>query len=143
MPSFRITQTSPSLADVVVGVTVKAMLELLGDCEAVSAFPKVQAYAQRWGEKEALAAADVDEFIQASRRSLHDQACALKTAICSAQTRLALPAKHRTSHFQNNVPCPRWTNMFCRYFQVFSSRVVDNAAPVYIPVLITNAIAVA
>ncbi|CAN0385338.1 unnamed protein product [Pylaiella littoralis] len=59
---------APSLADIVVGVTVKAVMESLGGGEEASAFVKVQAYAQRVGEIDscAQAAGAVGVFTQAS-----------------------------------------------------------------------------
>lgn len=66
------SQDSPSLADVVVGVTTKAAMALLGDGGEASVFPKVQAYLQRLGQIEACVrgAADVGTFTKASPRNL-------------------------------------------------------------------------
>lgn len=65
-------QDSPSLADVVVGVTARAVVALLGDGEAASAFPKVQAYLQRLGKIKACmrGAVDVGTFTKVSPRNL-------------------------------------------------------------------------
>lgn len=66
MPS----QDSPSLADMVVGVTTKAVMDFLGDDGEACTFPKIRAYLQRFAQVEACVrgAADVGTFIEASPR---------------------------------------------------------------------------
>lgn len=63
-------QESPSLADIVVGVTAKAVVVSLGQDEAECSFVKVKAYAQRIGELAACAQAAnaIGAFTEASTR---------------------------------------------------------------------------
>lgn len=46
----RDTQDSASLADVVVGVSLKAIVDALVDDKVMSGYPSVQAYVKRWSE---------------------------------------------------------------------------------------------
>lgn len=57
-------QATPSLADVVAGVSAKAMVDSIDDAEVMSAFPKVGAYVTRLGGTEAIrqALTDMDDF---------------------------------------------------------------------------------
>lgn len=137
--SFRTTQDSPSLADIVVGVTAKAMLDLLDDGDAASAFPKVQAYVQRWGEKEALAAADVGEFTKASRHNLDDEACASEKRD-SLRTNSPGTLEQRIVLDKFRTQCIAFGYMMSRLSTFPNHRKVgiDTAAPLHVAELIVN-----
>lgn len=65
-------QDSPSLADIVVGVTAKAVVVSLGEGETTSSFVKVKAYVQRVGEITACtqAASAIGAFTEASTHEM-------------------------------------------------------------------------
>lgn len=73
-------QDSPSLADIVVGVTAKAVVASLGEGGAASSFVKAKAYVQRVGELAACtqAASSMGAFTEAS---LYDTAYRNRTAV--------------------------------------------------------------
>lgn len=71
---------SPSLADIVVGVTAKAVVASLGEGVAASSFLKVKAYVQRLEDLAAYAHAAnaAGAFTEAS---IHQMACRCLTAV--------------------------------------------------------------
>lgn len=73
-------QDSPSLADIVVGVTAKAVVLSLGESVTASSFAKVEAYVQRVGEIAACAqaASGIGAFTEAST---HELACRCHKAV--------------------------------------------------------------